>query len=106
MWLEFRRETGNTRFYIDRSLGNNYGMAYALFLNNDTADIVRVKKGTDWSKGDQAWGVVRFVHTGEYFGFIGQTIAGLALLTACFLVYTGFTLSWRRLVSPLVRRQG
>jgi len=54
MWLEFWRETGNTRFYIDRSLGNNYDMAYALFLNNDTADIVRVKKGTDWSKGDQA----------------------------------------------------
>ncbi len=104
MWVEFGRETGNTRFYIDRSLGNNYDVAYALFLDNDTADVVRVKRGSDWSKGAQAWGVVRFLHTGEYFGVVGQTIAGLASLAACFLVYTGFVLSWRRLVSPYLRR--
>ena len=104
MWVEFGREKGNTRFYIDRSLGNNYDVAYALFLDNDTADVVRVKRGSDWSKGAQAWGIVRFLHTGEYFGVIGQTIAGLASLAACFLVYTGFLLSWRRLVSPYFRR--
>ncbi len=105
MWIELGRETGNTRFYIDRSLGNNYDVAYALFLDNDSADVVRVKRGTDWSKGAQAWGVIRFLHTGEYFGVIGQTIAGLVSLATCFLVYTGFTLSWRRLVSPYFRRQ-
>jgi uncharacterized iron-regulated membrane protein len=105
MWVEFGRETGNTRFYIDRSLGNNYDAAYALFLDNDTAHVVRVKRGSDWSKGAQAWGVARFLHTGEYFGIIGQTIAGLASLAACFLVYSGFTLSWRRLVSPYLRKK-
>lgn len=105
MWVEFGRETGNTRFYIDRSLGNNYAVAYALFLDNDTGDVVRVKRGSDWSKGAQAWGVVRFLHTGEYFGVIGQTIAGLASLATCFLVYSGFILSWRRLVSPYLRRK-
>jgi len=105
MWLEFGREVGNTRFYIDLSLGNNYDMAYALYLDNDTAEVVRVKRGSDWSKGDQAWGVVRFLHTGEYFGLIGQTIAGLSSLAACFLVYTGFTLSWRRLIRPLKRKR-
>ena len=104
MWIEFGREKSNTCFYIDRSLGNNYDVAYALFLDNDTADVVRVKRGSDWSKGAQAWGIVRFLHTGEYFGVIGQTIAGLASLAACFLVYTGFLLSWRRLVSPYFRR--
>jgi len=105
MWLEFGREVGNTRFYIDLSPGNNYDMAYALYLDNDTAEVVRVKRGSDWSKGDQAWGVVRFLHTGEYFGLIGQTIAGLSSLAACFLVYTGFTLSWRRLIRPLKRKR-
>jgi len=105
MWLEFGREVGNTRFYIDRTLGNNYDMAYALYLDNDTAEVVRVKRGSDWSNGDQAWGVVRFVHTGEYFGLIGQTIAGLSSLAACILVYTGFTLSWRRLIQPLKRKR-
>ncbi|WP_052379993.1 MULTISPECIES: hypothetical protein [unclassified Pseudoalteromonas] len=65
MWLKFGREVGNTRFYIDRSLGNNYDMAYALYLSNDTAEVIRVKRCSDWSSGDQAWGVVRFLHTGN-----------------------------------------
>jgi len=104
MWLEFGREKGTTRFYIDRSLANDYSVAYALFLDNNTAEVVKVKRNTDWPKGAQAWGVARFLHTGEYFGLVGQTIAGLASLAACFLVYTGFTLSWRRLVAPYLRR--
>jgi uncharacterized iron-regulated membrane protein len=104
MWVEFGREKGNTRFYIDSSLGNNPVEAYALFLDNDTANVVKVTRGSDWSKASQAWDVARYLHTGEYFGVIGQTIAGLASLAACFLVYTGFTLSWRRLVSPYLRR--
>ena len=105
MWLEFGREAGNTRFWIDESLANDYAVSYALFLDNDTGEVVKVERNTDWSKGAQAWGVVRFLHTGEYFGVIGQTIAGLASLAACFLVYTGFTLSWRRLVTPWLRRK-
>lgn len=104
MWIEFGRESGNTRFWIDPSLGNSYERAYALFLDNNTTEVVRVKRGEDWSKGDQAWGVARFLHTGEYFGLIGQTIAGLASLAACFLVYTGLTLSWRRLFRNKLRR--
>ncbi|MGY0626884.1 MAG: PepSY-associated TM helix domain-containing protein, partial [Paraglaciecola chathamensis] len=35
---------------------------------------------------------------GEYFGVIGQTIAGLVSLIACILVYTGMLLAWRRLI--------
>lgn len=104
MWLEFGREKGNTRFWIDPSLGNSYDRAYALFLDNNSGEVVRVKRGQYWSEGDQAWGVVRFLHTGEYFGLIGQTIAGLASLAACFLVYTGLTLSWRRLISSRKRK--
>jgi uncharacterized iron-regulated membrane protein len=104
MWVEFGREKGHTRFYIDSSLGNNPVEAYALFLDNDTASVVKVERGSDWSAASQAWDVARYLHTGEDCGVIGQTIAGLASLAACFLVYTGFTLSWRRLVSPYLRR--
>jgi uncharacterized iron-regulated membrane protein len=46
----------------------------------------------------------RFVHTGEQYGVAGQTIAGIASLAACFLVYTGLALAWRRLIVPLFRR--
>jgi uncharacterized iron-regulated membrane protein len=56
------------------------------------------------SRGQQARTWLRFVHTGEQYGVIGQTIAGLASLAACFLVYTGLALAWRRLIVPLFRR--
>jgi uncharacterized iron-regulated membrane protein len=48
---------------------------------------------------------MRFIHTGEEYGIVGQTIAGLASLAACFLVYTGLALAWRRLIRPLFRRR-
>lgn len=38
----------------------------------------------------------RFLHTGELFGFIGQTVAALCTLAAILLVWTGFALAWRR----------
>ncbi|NQZ22619.1 MAG: PepSY domain-containing protein [Colwellia sp.] len=104
MWLEIGRESGQVRFYIDRSIGNQPDVAYSLYLDIDTADVVKIKRHSDWSRGDQAWDVARYLHTGEYFGVIGQTIAGLASLAGCFLVYSGFLLSWRRLVSPYLRR--
>ncbi len=56
------------------------------------------------SRGQQARTWFRFVHTGEQYGVIGQTIAGMASLAACFLVYTGLALAYRRLIRPLFRR--
>lgn len=56
------------------------------------------------SPGQKARTWFRFVHTGEQYGVIGQTIAGIASLAACFLVYTGLALAYRRLIRPLFRR--
>lgn len=39
---------------------------------------------------------MRFVHTGEYYGVLGQTIAGIASAAGILLVYTGFALALRR----------
>jgi hypothetical protein len=39
---------------------------------------------------------LRFLHTGEAFGFIGKVIATVATAGSLFLVYTGFALSYRR----------
>jgi uncharacterized iron-regulated membrane protein len=55
------------------------------------------------TRGQRARSWFRFVHTGEEYGVVGQTIAGLASLAACFLVYTGLALAWRRLIRPLWR---
>jgi uncharacterized iron-regulated membrane protein len=56
------------------------------------------------SRGQQARTWFRFVHTGEQYGVVGQTIAGLASLAGCLLVYTGLALAYRRLIRPLFRR--
>lgn len=54
-----------------------------------------------------AWArsVNRFLHTGEIFGVVGQTVAGLASLGCVFLVWTGLSLAWRRLVQAPLRRR-
>jgi uncharacterized iron-regulated membrane protein len=56
------------------------------------------------SPGQRARGWIRFAHTGEQYGIVGQTLACLASLAACFLVYSGLALAWRRLIVPLYRR--
>ena len=38
----------------------------------------------------------RYLHTGELFGVVGQTIAALCSVAAIMLVWTGFALAWRR----------
>ncbi|MBY0505868.1 MAG: PepSY domain-containing protein [Bryobacteraceae bacterium] len=47
---------------------------------------------------------LRFVHTGEYYGLPGQTIAGLATAATVILVYTGIALALRRLSAWIARR--
>ncbi|HXC61008.1 MAG TPA: PepSY-associated TM helix domain-containing protein, partial [Steroidobacteraceae bacterium] len=69
-------------------------------LNRADASVVEIQGATGAatpSRGQQARTWLRFVHTGEQYGIVGQTIAGLASLAACFLVYTGLALAWRRL---------
>lgn len=78
-------------------------------LNTADASVQKVE-GNDapaasaQSPGQKARSWFRRVHTGEQYGVVGQTIAGLASLAACFLVYTGLALAYRRLLRPLFRR--
>jgi uncharacterized iron-regulated membrane protein len=74
-------------------------------LSTTDASVVRVQppQAVAQTPGQKARNWMRFAHTGEQYGIIGQTIAGIASLAACFLVYTGFALAWRRLIRPLFR---
>jgi len=76
-------------------------------LDASDAHLVRVDTpqgvGSAQSPGQKARIWFRFVHTGEQYGVIGQTLAALASLAACFLVYTGLALAFRRLILPLFR---
>lgn len=55
-----------------------------------------VEKGRMW---------IRFIHTGEQYGLVGSTLAGLASLASAFLVYTGLALALRRLLEHLKKRK-
>ncbi len=44
----------------------------------------------------------RFLHTGELFGLIGQTVAALCTLSTLILIWTGFALAFRRFFAKRV----
>jgi uncharacterized iron-regulated membrane protein len=75
-------------------------------LNSADASVIRVQppQVAAQTPGQKARSWMRFAHTGEQYGIVGQTIAGIASLAACFLVYTGLALAWRRLIRPLFRQ--
>lgn len=90
---------------IDRSIGGQPAKVVSLEIDRASGDVAGVQRFSDRTPGQQARFIVRFLHTGEVLGVTGQTIAGLASLAACFLVWSGLALAWRRLVQPLTRRR-
>lgn len=67
-----------------------------LTLDSITGEVTGTNDFSDQSTGQQIRGWVRYLHTGQALGWLGQLVAGLGSLGGCFLVYTGFALSWRR----------
>jgi len=67
-----------------------------LTLNRATADVVKWEPYSENNLGRKLRSWFRGLHTGEALGFFGQTLAGLASLGGCFLVWTGLAMAWRR----------
>lgn len=83
-------------FSIDRGTGGETQKRGTLTLNRKTGEVIRWEPFSDLSNGRKLRSILRFAHTGEVGGIVGQTIAGLVSLGGCFLVYTGLALAWRR----------
>jgi uncharacterized iron-regulated membrane protein len=83
-------------FNIDAGSGGQPYLRSTLVLDRETANVVRHETFELQDPGRRARTWMRFVHTGEYYGLLGQTIAGIASLGATVLVWTGLALSWRR----------
>jgi hypothetical protein len=92
-------------FSIDTSFGGMPQERSTIVLDRNAGEITDKSTFGDQNAGQRARSWMRFVHTGEYYGFIGQTIAGIASLAGVFLVYTGAALSARRLAVWLGRRR-
>ena len=67
-------------------------------------DVERWETFADLGAGRRLRSWLRFVHTGEYYGLTGQTIAGLVSAGGVVLVWTGLALAVRRFANWLASR--
>lgn len=91
-------------FTIETGTGGQPQYRSTVTLDRATTEVLRTDRFTDQDPGRRARTWMRFVHTGEYYGVIGQTIAGIASLGGALLVWTGLALAYRRLRAWLARR--
>jgi uncharacterized iron-regulated membrane protein len=67
-----------------------------LTLDRASGEVVTWQPYASQSAGRKARAWMRWLHTGEAGGLIGQTLAGIASAGASVLVWTGLALAWRR----------
>ena len=90
-------------FSIDQGNGGQPQKRHNLTLDADSGELVEWAPFNSQSAGRQARSWVRFLHTGEALGIIGQTIAGLASFAGVLMVWTGLALSLRRFLKWMRR---
>jgi len=83
-------------FHVDLGNGGEPQKRLSLLVDTQSGEILEQQSFSQLSDYRKARSYIRFLHTGEAFGIVGQTLAGIASLLACLLVYTGVMLSWRR----------
>ena len=90
---------------IDRGDGGQPHLRSTLTLTR-AGEVVSYESFGTLSTGRQIRNVMRFAHTGEVLGLVGQTVAGLVSAGGVVLVWTGIALAFRRLLAWLKRRRG
>ena len=89
--------SATTSIVVDTGTGGQPQRRTTLDIDRASGAVVRVEGFSDLSPGRRARTWLRFAHTGEVFGVVGQSIAGAASLGAGVLVATGLSLALRRL---------
>lgn len=92
-------------FNIDRGNPGQPQKRGQLVLDRTTSEVVRWEPFSSYSRGRQLRSILRFAHTGEVAGVIGQAIAALVSLNGSLLVITGLALAIRRLLAWVARRR-
>lgn len=92
---ERRRAPQAATFQVRGSSGPLFATT-TVTLNPFTGDVLTQQSFSELPKGRRARTWLRFLHTGEALGTVGQVIGGLACIGGLFLVYTGFALAIRR----------
>lgn len=92
---------GPVAFALDEGNGARPDKRSQLMIDPKTARVVEHKTYAGQEAGQQARAWLRWIHTGEAGGLLGQFIAMLASAAAVVLVYTGLALAIRRFVRAL-----
>jgi uncharacterized iron-regulated membrane protein len=91
-------------FNIDRGNGGQPQKRAQLVLDRATGEVARWEPFSSNTRGRQLRSILRFAHTGEVAGIVGQTIAGLVSTGGAVLVITGLALAIRRFLAWVSRR--
>jgi uncharacterized iron-regulated membrane protein len=91
-------------FNIDRGTGGQPQKRGQLVLDRATGAVVRWEPFSSYTRGRQLRSILRFAHTGEVIGIVGQTIAGLVSTGGAVLVITGLGLAIRRFLAWVAKR--
>jgi uncharacterized iron-regulated membrane protein len=109
LWTRAEKQTENPKaislrlpvakdavFTIDEGrYWNRFGRS-TLTLNPQSGEIAKWESYGEQNSGRQLRLWMRFTHTGETGGFVGQLIGFIACISGAFLVWTGFSLALRR----------
>lgn len=91
-------------FTLDRGDGGQPQERAQLTLDRKTGEVVRWEPFSSLTPGRRLRSLLRFAHTGEVAGPVGQTVAALASAAGALLVWTGLALAWRRFRNWWARR--
>ena len=81
---------------VDRGTGRQPSKSEDLLFDRATGELVGRAGYPTLSRGLQIRRWLRFAHTGEVYGVIGQSIAGVVSFGVVIMVWTGLAMSWRR----------
>jgi len=93
------------RIGIDEGNGGQPYLRHTITLDAATGIVESYAPFSSQTTGQKARSWIRFLHTGEALGIVGQTVAGLVSFTSILMVWTGLALAYRRLLQPLWRRK-
>lgn len=99
------REDGAMTFTIYRGHRARPDLRGQLTVDRERGEVVRWEPYASQSRGQKLRAWLRWVHTGEAGGFLGQSVAGLASAGGAVLVWTGLSLALRRFFPKLSFRR-
>lgn len=98
-------ENNSAAFTIDEGIYWNIFGRSSLTLDATTAAVSKWDPYSQRNGGQQLRSWFRFLHTGESLGLTGQIIGLIACIGGAFLVWTGFSLSFRRFAKWVRKRR-